>query len=389
MSVQASLYIHIPFCSSFCDYCDFYSVAAGSFNDDYIDAFLSALIADIKRQIDYFSVIEIPSAYIGGGTPSVLGGKISRLLNALKDIPAFSPAEFTIEANPESAAEEFLGACREGGINRLSIGVQTFHAPSRSAVNRGNSLSINKDTIEDRLALVSRYFPDAFSVDLITGLPFQTEQTVIEDINKTLEFNPAHISLYSLSVESGTALEEKVKTKDIILPGEDIADYLWLTGRGTLIKKGFEHYEISNFARTGKRCLHNIRYWQMAGWLGAGPAASGTIAADNKEQTAMRFTFAPDIDKYINEPSILKAEYEKLDRTALLKDTLLMGFRYIDGPDSKLFRQRFGCAVEDCIPGTLAQWEGKDKMLFLNQFLSDAFAELVSCNIRASNINPH
>lgn len=375
MSVkQASLYIHIPFCATFCDYCDFYSVTTKFCNDEYIDSYLTALVTDIKQQIDYFDVKKIPTVYIGGGTPSVLGGKISCLLDSLCEITVFSPDEFTVEANPESTTEEFLLACREGGVNRLSLGIQTFHEQSRVAVNRGIGLT----RIEEKIALVSKYFPDAFSADLITGLPFQNQRIVIDDINKVLEYKPSCISLYSLSVEDQTPLKEKIKAKTVILPMSDEADLLWLTGREALLNAGFEHYEVSNFSLPGKRCLHNINYWQMAGWLGAGPAASGTIIEDVKEteQIARRYTFTSDVDTYINEPSILKADCEVLDRYTLLKDFLLMGFRYIDGPDPVLFKQYFGCTVEECIPKTMEQWKGRDKMLFLNRFLSEVFREL-------------
>jgi oxygen-independent coproporphyrinogen-3 oxidase len=373
IQTQASLYIHIPFCSNFCDYCDFYSIQA---NPSLTTTYINALIADIKHQIEFFSVKKIPTVYIGGGTPSVLGEKISLLFDALKRLPCFSPVEFTIEVNPESLTEEFLKACLTGGVNRLSVGVQTFHEPSRIAVNRihwNTDLPVTR--IEDKLALASRYFPDAVSVDLITGLPFHDEKIIIKDINKVLEFNPAHISLYSLSVENGTLLEEKLKAKTVTLPDSDKADSFWLTGRDTLLKAGFEHYEVSNFALPGKRCLHNMSYWQMDGWLAIGPSASGTII---NEETACikRFTFAPDINAYIKTPSVLNANREEPDRFAFLKESLLMGFRCKDGPCPEKFYRRFGITVKDCIGKTLMRWEGRDKMLFLNQFLLEAFEEL-------------
>jgi len=377
---EASLYIHIPFCASLCDYCDFYSVTAKSLNDDYIRSFLSALIIDIKSQIDFFSVKEIPTVYIGGGTPSVLGKSIGVLFDALKTIPFFSPVEFTIEANPESLTEGFLDACMAGGVNRLSLGVQTFHEPSRIAVNRmGDSRVIQK-----RLALI-RQFPFALSFDLITGLPCQNEKIILDDIKHVLDFAPAHISLYSLTIEDNTPLEDKIKNKTVNLPDRDLSDSLWLAGRGALLNAGFEHYEISNFARNvhGSRCLHNIRYWQMQNWLGAGPSASGTIV-NEKEGSAERFTLAPDTDVYIKEilsgqtaiNNALLCNREEIKKNVFLKENLLMGFRYAGGAESNLFKQRFGVTIEDCIPKTLEKWKEKNKMLFLNQFLSEAFEEI-------------
>ena len=369
---QASVYIHIPFCGSFCDYCDFYSVQAKD-NDEYFDKFIPALIADIKRQIEFFEVKEVITAYIGGGTPSVLGKKISALLGALRKIPGFSPKEFSVEANPESVTGDFLRACKDGGVNRLSAGVQTFHEPSRAAVNRGCESRL----LEEKIRLISEYYKDAFSADLIIGLPFQNKQTAEEDIKKILEYAPSHVSLYSLSAEKGTPLENKIKTKDIILPDSETSDSLWLMARDMLLDAGFNHYEVSNFAKEGKECLHNIRYWNLQSWLGAGPSASGTIV-NEKTTSARRFTFANDVNAYINSPDIKTAEYEDLDKNMLIRESILMGFRRKEGPDSEIFKKRFGRTAQELIPVTIKKWKNNDKdmLLFLNQFLLDAFTEL-------------
>jgi len=382
LKTSASLYIHIPFCDSFCDYCDFYSVNRKNYNEDYIDSFITALIACINYQIEYFDIGEIPTAYIGGGTPSVLvPSQISRLFDALKKLPPFSPVEFTVEANPESLTEEFLFSCRQGGVNRLSLGVQTFHEPSRISVNRKGGASL----LESRLNLACQYFSGAengasLSLDLMTGLPYQDEKTLSEDITRVRAHNPSHISLYSLTVDNNTPLEKKIKSKQIILPDADKADSLWLFGRDLLESKGYNHYEISNFALEGKQCLHNMRYWQMKNWIGAGPAASGTLICEETAQ-AKRFTFAQDVDAFIKTPlsDFAYGKYihcENIDKTTLLKDAILMGYRCKEGPDKELFKKRFGYTLEEFIPKTIEKWKEKDKMLFLNNFLSEAFIEI-------------
>jgi len=370
---STSLYIHIPFCANGkCDYCDFFSITADEKSDAVMDLYIKALIGDIKYQLEYFNVNEICTVYIGGGTPSVLGAKrLHVLLESLNAIPCFSPVEFSIEANPESIAEEFLSICKQGGINRLSLGIQTFNKKSRLAVNRRGQA----DLLEKQLAFVSNMFPGAFSADLITGLPYQSEESVKEDIRRLLAFNPAHVSLYSLTLEKETPLEKKIKTGEVILPDDDISDRLWLTGRDVLVNSGFNHYEVSNFACDGKRCLHNIRYWNMDGWLGAGAGASGTVINEGNG-TAKRFTFAPDLQSYIKSPCIKDAVHEELNQNALIRETLLMGYRYCEGPDMEKFKLRFGRSIEDCIPKTLERWKERDKMLFLNKFLLDAFSEL-------------
>jgi oxygen-independent coproporphyrinogen-3 oxidase len=377
LKTTASLYIHIPFCSSFCDYCDFFSVKKeGLINDEYIKIFLTALVTDINYQIKYFNINEIPTVYIGGGTPSVLGERISYLFEALNKIPFFSPLEFTVEANPESITDEFLSLCRQAGVNRLSLGVQTFFEASRLSVNRKGGASL----LEDQLNLVLKYYPGGqtgfdLSIDLMTGLPYQNEKIIMEDIKRILACNPSHISLYSLTVEDKTELEKKINAKEIVLPNKDKSDSLWLLGRDLLLNEGYSHYEVSNFALNGKQSLHNTRYWQMKNWIGAGPSASGTLINDETEE-ANRYTYAQDIDAYVKSPLIKRAYCEKIDKKTLLQDTILMGFRCREGPERELFKQRFGCTLEECIPKTLSKWKEKDKMLFLNSFISDAFTEI-------------
>jgi oxygen-independent coproporphyrinogen-3 oxidase len=305
-----------------------------------------------------------------------LGAKIGFLFDELKKIKVFSPLEFTIEANPESITETFLRSCREGGVNRISLGVQTFNEKSRNAVGRTQGLSENElISLYSKLSLVSQYYKDDFSVDLITGLPFQDEKIILEDINKVMEYKPSHISLYSLTVEHMTPLDKKIKSKKIMLPNQDFADSLWITGKDALVKAGFEHYEISNFALKNKKCIHNMRYWQMKSYLGAGPCACGTII-DEDTGKAKRFTYPACVDSYKNAPFFSNTICEELDRLDLLKDTFLMGYRYKEGPDAELFKQRFGCSIEDKIPKTLKKWKDKDKMLYLNSFLEQIFDEL-------------
>jgi oxygen-independent coproporphyrinogen-3 oxidase len=385
----ASLYIHVPFCSQKCDYCDFYSVPIACQDAQALmDPYIEAVSCDIEEQIGIFNVNSIPSVYIGGGTPSALGAeRITRLLASIKrmltsmDAP---PVEFTVEANPESTNGAFLQACLEGGVSRISLGVQSFCEASRKAVRRQGSLK----QIEEALSLIAWYYPDAFSVDLIAGLPFQTRDVVCQDVRHLLSFHPPHISMYSLILEPQTPLGMKAD-KDS-LPPPDEADNSWIAGRDLLGKAGYRQYEVSNFCLSDKFCAHNIRYWRMENWLGAGPAASGTIIND-KTGAAKRFTYPADIETYIRmkRPRVNHAIMEELGREDLIKETLLMGFRYCEGPDKELFKRRFGREIEDCIPKTIALWSkrnffqtarelkpSKQGLLFVNGFLRDAFEEL-------------
>ncbi|MDR2493719.1 MAG: coproporphyrinogen III oxidase family protein [Spirochaetaceae bacterium] len=371
-----SLYFHIPFCAGSCAYCDFYSIDLSDLSarsktavNTTLDRYGEALERDLARLPEN---LVIPTVYLGGGTPSVLGApRIGRLLSALRGVLRNRPAEITVEANPESVTEPFLRVCRETGVTRVSLGIQTFHEPSRKAVGRTGSADNNA------LSLVREYFGGAFSVDLMTGLPLQDERVLLRDIEQIVSRGPEHISLYALTAEHGSPLEKR-------LPDPDAADALWIRGRDALRDNGYEQYEVSNFSLPGKQSAHNIRYWRMESWIGLGAAASSTLI-DEETGSAARFTFAPDIDAFIRgEPP----DFEALDRNTLIKETVLMGFRYRAGPDAARFHRRFGVRIEDIIPRTLAAWREKGLLepekpalteaglLFLNRFLRDAFTEI-------------
>ena len=392
MPAECSLYIHIPFCAGACDYCDFFSVPVST-ADGLLDHYIEYLLGDIKGQLRRFAVERVPSVYIGGGTPSVLGAvRAGRLLSGLSVLLSGlggQPREFTVEANPESADADFLKALREGGVNRISLGIQTFYEPSRRAVRRIGEAAL----LEERLALVSRYFPGAFSADLIAGLPFQTKAILLSDIARLLACRPAHVSLYSLTLERETALGQQARRYGraaLSLPEPDQADALWLSGRDALEQAGYAQYEVSSFAPPENRCIHNIRYWRMKSWLAAGPSASGTIIND-ETGTGSRYTWPPDINACLDAGGPSSGTVEKLDRNTLLKESLLMGFRYRGGPDEVLFRRRFGRDIPGFIPQTVNRWRergffdapdsgglkpSRQGLLFLDAFLRDAFAEL-------------
>ncbi|MDR1353479.1 MAG: coproporphyrinogen III oxidase family protein, partial [Treponema sp.] len=278
--MTASLYIHVPFCAGFCDYCDFYSEALEN-DDPRPSLYVERLLLDAELLFGKYNIGRVPTVYIGGGTPSALGASvIARLLKGINLLLPNRPDEFTVEANPESSDEAFLAACGENGVSRLSAGVQSFNGRSRRAVHRRGGAG----RLPRQLALIARYFPASFSADLLSGLPFQDEAALRRDIETTLAFRPAHVSLYSLALEEGTALAERVRAGGrrggAGLPPAGEADRLWLLGRDALERAGYAQYEVSNFSLPGKESRHNIRYWRMENWLALGPGASGTIIND-------------------------------------------------------------------------------------------------------------
>jgi len=380
-----------------------------------MDAFVEAALEDAEDQLSLFQIGSVPSAYIGGGTPSALGaGRIGRLLSGLGRLFAglrSPPSEITVEANPESAGADFLRACASGGATRISLGAQTFSAKSRGAIGRAGSPAL----LERRLALAARHFPGAFSADLIAGLPFQTHGILAGDIERLLAHGPAHASLYSLTLEPETPLGRKALgggAGAIGLPDRDEADGLWIAGHQMLESAGLAQYEVSSFALPGKACAHNIRYWNMESWIGIGPAASSTLIFEGEGEApafgerpslreatpaqasppaARRFAYPGDVAAYLSapRPRLAIAQAEALSRSDLMRESLLMGFRLRSGPDEQIFRRRFGMGIADCIPGAVARWRERGffaegmapsakGLLFAGAFLRDAFAELDS-----------
>ncbi|MDR2662532.1 MAG: coproporphyrinogen III oxidase family protein [Treponema sp.] len=448
-----SLYLHIPFCSAKCDYCDFYSVPLGPLTakerERIIFRYIDALLAETERRCaeiargggsgggggfkansdycpdgfkanaDYYPAV-VPTVYIGGGTPSLLGAAgITALMRGLEPLIAAGagcstnadyrppsgcnansdyrppspsgsnanaryPGEITVEANPESADGAFLEACAVNGINRISLGVQSFDGAARGAVGRRGGTAL----LPERLAAAAEIFGPGLSLDMMSGLPGQDRDVLLRDIDRALSFNPGHVSLYALTVEEGTRLAAVLSSPaGRGFPSKDEADELWLAGRDALRGAGFEHYEVSNFARRGPgqkslRCAHNIRYWRMENWIGLGPGASGTVIGEDGR--GRRVSYGPDADAFIADPEGPMVA-EELDRAGVLRETFLMGFRYAEGPDPALFRKRFGLSVEEAIPAALEKWRAlgdwEKRVLFLNRFLLDAFAELDNSRI--------
>ena len=389
----ASIYIHVPFCATTCDYCDFYSIKVKP-NDKCLDFFIKKILEDFEVIINIYKIKNIPTLYFGGGTPSLLGAqRISYFLHSINSlITAYSissPYEITLEANPEHCDEVFLKAAKESGINRLSIGVQSFNEASRKAVNRAGQGRVLHDKLETIAEYYSENSSNSFSIDLISGLPFQNEKDLIEDINRILEFKPCHISLYQLTVDPSTSLGKHSAANQVQLPSKDKADRLWLLGRDKIEEAGLRQYEVSNFSLPGKESLHNLRYWHMQNWIGLGPAASSTLIND-ETGTGIRITNNADFIMWLERKTGIKApsNIENLNTQELIKETFLMGFRLLDGPDITLFKQRFNKNIEEIIPKTINSWRSKglftqerisltkDGLLFLNSFLIEAFEEM-------------
>ena len=263
------LYIHIPFCSSKCKYCDFYSFAPNETQtDSYLKAVLSALEKQKEEVEGFFDTI-----YFGGGTPSFFGGeRIGEIINKAKECLEFSAdTEITVECNPSSVNEDLVKALKKYGVNRISLGLQSAVNEERSVIGRKSTSEQVKKAVE----LFKKFGIDNISVDLMSGLPKQTMETFKESVDFVLSLDVKHISSYMLKIEEGTPLYKE--QNNLTFPDEDtVCDmYLYLSKR--LKKEGFTHYEISNFAKEGFESRHNTKYWNSEEYLGIGPSAHSYI----------------------------------------------------------------------------------------------------------------
>lgn len=309
---MAGLYIHIPFCVSKCFYCDFVSYG-GKLNlaQDYLKA--------VKKESSFYDIAKPPrTVYIGGGTPSVLPLRdIEFLLKFISEKYGAGFEEFTFECNPESVNEEKLSLLKDYGVNRISLGLQSFNDEELKLIGRAHRAADFLRAYE----AASKYFNN-INVDLIAALPSQSEASFLAGLKKLISLNPKHISLYGLQIEQGTGLYERGYSYD-----EDFYVRLLELGYKELTANGFKQYEISNYAREGFESVHNINYWFNGEYLGLGAAASGYLKG-------VRYQNICGIEEYIkrvNEGIRPAASEEKLKGKAKIGEEILLRFRYLKG----------------------------------------------------------
>lgn len=391
--MDPSLYVHIPLCLKKCDYCDFFSVTDAELSfrspspERPADRIVSRLVREIADWRDELAVDRWKTVYIGGGTPSLLTpANIEALCGGIaqgRSRKMAAPDEWTIEANPEDIGKAWLDACARGGIGRLSVGVQSLDDTSLASVGRRGSA---RKTIE-ALELIKREWKGRLSVDLIAGLPGQSSETLISDLERIASFVPDHVSLYSLTVEDETPLGKKVAAGRMSsLPDGDEAAELWISGRDWLETRGWRQYEVSNFAKAGRESRHNMTYWRLEPYVGAGPGATGTVFTN---EGAFRHTNGRDIESWLRDPRKGRTT-ERLACEDLYLETLLMGMRLADGIERCVAADRFGADPVEIVPKTVATWSARgllavsaerialtrEGLLFLNRFLEDCAREL-------------
>jgi len=329
----ASLYVHLPFCSRKCAYCDFFSVPGADAGT--IEKTLDSELRELEFLLETYSPRPVPTLYVGGGTPSVvprdiLGSFLRRLVARLPS----APGEFTVEANPESLDEDFIGTVAEAGANRLSLGIQTFDAERLRRLERAAA----PEDGEKALELLSRRWTGDINLDLMYGFPGQTEKEARGDLERILTARPGHVSLYALTVEEEPPLHRRIRggeEQDVDCDRQEaIRDVL----HERLLREGFSDYEISNYAVPGRECRHNLRYWRLRPYMGLGPGGVSTLPGESS--APVRLAKEKDIGHYLRDP--VDYEVEKISPRDFLVDYLLMGFRTRRGIDRAAFTGVFG-----------------------------------------------
>jgi oxygen-independent coproporphyrinogen-3 oxidase len=314
---MAGLYIHIPYCASKCIYCDFYSVAKSNPADrSWASAYVTALIRELDERATELQE-PLRTIYLGGGTPSLLPpAEIQRLLAAIAArVDTSQVEEVTLEANPEDVTPAFAEALADTVINRVSMGVQTFVDEELKTIRRRHD---SQRAAEAVAALRAAGFHN-LSLDLMYGLPGQTEDSFSESISRCLELNVEHISAYCLSVEEGTLLSRRLSRGELTLPDEELCLTFSQMLRRRLKEAGYIQYEISNYARPGYHSRHNSSYWVGTPYLGLGP---GAHSFDGR---FCRSWNAPDVKQYIEGQR--HRESEQLDVRDRYHETVMLGLR--------------------------------------------------------------
>ncbi|OJF75954.1 MAG: hypothetical protein BKP49_09020 [Treponema sp. CETP13] len=357
------LYIHVPFCLSKCAYCDFFSVVSKSYVPE---KYVEALIKDAREKVQLYQIESWSSIYIGGGTPSLLSeAQIKLLFTAILELcPLNKNAEITFEANPDDITPELLSSLKSLGVNRLSIGIQSFNDKVLSTIgrranedqNRAALKCIQKNWLQKNISSESLHSPSfRFSADLIAGLPYQSDTDFLRGLRELINYNPDHISLYSLMLEEGTPLTKAVVCKKV--PYDvDKADEQWLLGRDELIKAGYLQYEVSNFCKPHCESQHNMAYWQLENYIGIGAGGSGTVE-NKKTGEAYRWTGVRDIEKYC---ACRKADKETISKSQRRIEFLMMGFRTARGVNALEYKKRFGSSLDDDIGTVFSRWQKRN-----------------------------
>ncbi len=328
---KSALYIHIPFCVKKCAYCDF-----ASYEDyDLQEAYFDALIKEIKQTMAQWNGSEFDTLFLGGGTPSSVKNEfIERVIENVGKCYNIKLSEATMEANPGTVDIEKLQFYSYIGLNRISFGVQSTHDDILIKAGRIHTFSEAKESVE----LAHKAGFSNVSVDLMSGLPGQTKEHLLNSVEQIAKMGLKHVSMYTLKLEEGTPLDSAVSAGRVTLPTKDEEYEMSMLAREKLISFGFNRYEISNYSKDGYECAHNLHYWHNDDYLGLGLAASSS-------KDGLRTTNTRDIRKYISKINSGETAYTENSQSSdeeYAFETLMLGLRLAEGVNLSKYMARHG-----------------------------------------------
>ena len=340
-----ALYIHWPFCASKCPYCDFNSHVREGVEQD---RWRKALIVELDDAASDTAGRSLQSIFFGGGTPSLMPPETAAALiaRAAQHWQFTDDIEITLEANPSSVEAARFEALREAGVNRLSLGVQALDERALRFLGRRHDLAEALAAIDT----ARRHFP-RFSFDLIYARPEQSLEGWMAELERALALAGDHLSLYQLTVEPGTAFATAAARGDWRLPDDDLAGTLYEETSERLARAGFVGYEISNYARSGGECRHNLAYWRYDDYLGIGPGAHGRIRRDGAKHATRRWRLPERWLDSVERRGHGLQEALRLTTAEQAREALMMGLRVAEGIDAARFRAATGAELDAAVDG--------------------------------------
>ncbi|MBU0616581.1 MAG: radical SAM family heme chaperone HemW [Planctomycetes bacterium] len=327
-----AVYVHVPFCRRLCGYCDFYSIVPE-------EGMVGPLVDALLGELDHYSGrpdLAVGTVFVGGGTPTTLpAGELRRLLDRLRQLaPSGTALEFTVEANPETVTPQMAQVLVAAGANRVSIGAQSFDPAELAVLERGH----RPEDVAKTVALCREAGLRQVNLDLIFAIPGQTLDSWLASLRAATALQPEHLSCYSLTFEPGTRLFEQLQAGAVTAVDQDLDATMYEAAIDALTAAGYVHYEISNFARPGYRCRHNLAYWHNQPYLGIGPAAAGLV-------DGVRYKNVADVATYTGAVAAgrsPRAEEERRSAEQRARETAMLELRLTEGIDRRRFEQRYG-----------------------------------------------
>jgi oxygen-independent coproporphyrinogen-3 oxidase len=358
----AGIYLHIPFCRQACNYCNFHFATSLRYKDPVI----GAMMKEAELEKDYAPGEPIHTVYFGGGTPSLLHEKdIAQLMNALRhNFPVQPGAEITLEANPDDITADKLQAWKDLGINRLSIGIQSFFEEELRWMNRAHNARQARECIE----LSLKYGFDNFSIDLIYGSPLLTDEGWRQNVDTATAYGISHLSCYALTVEERTPLHKLVNAEKKTNVDQDKQARQFLLLMQWLGDAGYEHYEVSNFAKPGFRSKHNSSYWRGEKYIGLGPSAHSYNGKERRWNVANNNVYMRSVMENVPE-----RETEDLTSTQRLNEYVMISLRTMEGMDLNVVETQWGTATR----------QGMEKRL--RNFINSNLVLLQGSSVRLTN----